>query len=75
MLVGANGKPITSYDMVVVQITIAHKKAGKPGTAKYPILVAEVDGDLKTTRAVLQAALGKTLTKLRQLGAMQEKAL
>ena len=74
MLVGANGKPLASHDLVVVQITIAHKKMGKPGTAKYPILVAEVDGDLKTVRSVLQGAMQQTLTKLHQLGAIQKEA-
>ena len=73
-LVGANGKPITAYDITSVQIIVAHKKAGKPGTARYPILIAEVDGNLKTIRSVLQGAVNKTITQLHKLGAIQKEA-
>ena len=72
-LFGANGKPITTYDITSVQVIVAHKKAGKPGTARYPILVAEVDGDLKTIRSVLQGAMNQTITKLHQLGAIKKE--
>ena len=75
MLVGPDGKPVAAHDITVVQIFIAHKKVGMPGTAKYPILVAEVDGDLKTVRSVLQAAMRQTLTKLNQLGAIKKEVM
>ena len=72
-LFGSDGKPLAAHDITVVQIIIAQKKMGMPGTTKYPILIAEVDGDLKTVRAVLQAALRQTLTKLHQLGAIKQE--
>lgn len=70
MLVGFDGKPLRTADITTVQVIIAHKKAGKPGTAKYPILVAEVDGNEKTVRSVLQGAIRETMQKLHQLGAI-----
>ena len=73
MLLGPNGKPVAAKDITMVQIIVAQKKLGMPGTTKYPILIAEVDGDLKTVRTVLQAALRETLTKLNQLGAIQKE--
>ena len=74
MLLGPDGKPVIARDITMIQIVIAQKKLGMPGTTKYPILIAEVDGNLKTVRSVLQAALGKTLTKLNQLGAIKKEA-
>ena len=73
MLLGPDGKPVIARDITMIQIVIAQKKLGMPGTTKYPILIAEVDGDLKTVRSVLQAALRETLTKLNQLGAIQKE--
>ncbi len=73
MLFGPNGKPVAVKDITMVQVVIAQKRAGHAGTTKYPILVAEVDGDLKTVRSVLQAALRQTLTKLNQLGAIKQE--
>ncbi len=73
MLVGPDGKPVLAYDITMVQVIVAQKKAGMPGTTKYPILIAEVDGDLKTVRTVLQAAMRKTITKLNQLGAITKE--
>ena len=72
MLLGPDGQPVIAHDITVVQIFVAHKKVGMPGTAKYPILVAEVDGDLKTVRAVLQAAMRKTISQLNKLGAIKQ---
>ena len=72
-LLGPDGKPVVTYDVTMVQVIIAQKKAGMPGTTKYPILIAEVDGDLKTVRSVLQAAVRQTLTKLHQLNAIKQE--
>ena len=73
MLLGPDGKPVIAHDITVVQIIVAHKKVGMPGTARYPILIAEVDGDLKTVRSVLQGAMRKTILKLQQLKAIQKE--
>ncbi len=73
MLLGPDGQPAVAHDLTMVHIIVAQKKVGMPGTTKYPILIAEVDGDLKTVRTVLQAALRETLTKLNQLGAIKKE--
>lgn len=73
MLVGSNGKPLAAHDITMVQVIIAQKKVGMSGTTKYPILIAEVDGDLKTVRAVLQGAMRKTISQLHKLGAIKQE--
>ena len=73
MLLGPNGKPVVAKDITMVQVIIAQKKLGMSGTTKYPILIAEVDGDLKTVRTVLQAAMRETVTKLQKLGAIKQE--
>ena len=73
MLLGPDGQPAVAHDITMVQVIVAQKKVGMPGTSRYPILIAEVDGDLKTVRTVLQAAMRKTILQLTKLGAIKQE--
>ncbi len=70
VILGLDGKtPIHAHSKTVVKIEVIHK-AGGPNTPikRFPILHAEVDGDLHTIKGVLQQAFENLLALLIKLG-------